>query len=194
MKKLLHLGCGQRSIDGLSKIFTKSWKETRFDSDPNMKPDIQGSLTDLSAIEDGSYDAVWSDRNLELLTIGDAIKACREMKRILKPKGFAIISSPDMREIMKFAVENGMDEPLYDSNAGKISARDLIYGYQVAISQGDESKAHKSSYDLKALSSILSLVEFPIVHGRRVGLDMWFIAGDMKDHEAAQKKLDKVLA
>ena len=54
MKNFLHVGCGPQYKDSLKGF--KDWQEIRFDIDPKVKPDILGSLTDMSAVEDKSVE------------------------------------------------------------------------------------------------------------------------------------------
>ena len=66
MKKLLHVGCGPQTKENSTKTFEKSdWTEVRLDIDETIipKPDIIASLTDLSMIDDKSFDAIYSSHN-----------------------------------------------------------------------------------------------------------------------------------
>ena len=63
MKKLLHVGCGTFTKEKtIPYFFSHAWQEIRFDIDPNVKPDIVGSLTDMSALETESVDAIYSSQ------------------------------------------------------------------------------------------------------------------------------------
>ena len=65
MKKLLHVGCGQKTIKNTTKGFNDdSWIETRFDIDPKVRPDIIGSMTDMMGIGDGEFDALFSSHKV----------------------------------------------------------------------------------------------------------------------------------
>jgi hypothetical protein len=64
-KSLLHIGCGPKSMHDLQGFSPVQWQEIRFDIDPNVRPDVLGSMTDLQAIDNASVDAVYSSHNLE---------------------------------------------------------------------------------------------------------------------------------
>jgi len=65
MKKLLHVGCGNFTKEHtIPYFFSNAWQEIRFDIDPNVKPDMVGSLTDMSALETESVDAIYSSHNI----------------------------------------------------------------------------------------------------------------------------------
>ena len=64
-KKLLHVGCGRLTKSNTTPEFnTDKWSEIRVDIDESVNPDIVASLTDMSAVESSSYDAVYSSHNI----------------------------------------------------------------------------------------------------------------------------------
>ncbi|RLA52278.1 MAG: hypothetical protein DRR42_07970 [Gammaproteobacteria bacterium] len=61
MKKVLHVGCGQKSIPQMPVGFQDgAWTEVRFDINESVSPDIIGTITDMVAVEDASVDALFS--------------------------------------------------------------------------------------------------------------------------------------
>ena len=61
MKTLLHVGCGPTSLRDLKAYLQDgTWTEIRYDIDPAVEPDITGTLQDMSILEDGVIDAVYS--------------------------------------------------------------------------------------------------------------------------------------
>ena len=46
---------------------TDDWKEVRADINKDVNPDIIASMTDMSSIDDNSYDAIYSSHNIEHL-------------------------------------------------------------------------------------------------------------------------------
>ena len=62
-----------------------AWREIRLDIDAGHRPDIVGSLTDMSGIVSGSVDAVYSCHNLEHLHAHEVPVALREFLRVLTP-------------------------------------------------------------------------------------------------------------
>jgi len=53
------------------------------------------SMTDLSAIESGSVDLVWSGQSIEHITVSDAKLVYSEVIRILKPGGHFCLDTPN---------------------------------------------------------------------------------------------------
>ncbi len=59
MQTFLHVGCGQKRKDLTTSGFAKGdWKELRFDIDESVEPDYVGTMTDMSAVETSSVDAL----------------------------------------------------------------------------------------------------------------------------------------
>ena len=57
-----------------------------------------------------------------------------------------------------------IDEPLYQSPAGAISARDVIYGFGAEIERsGNEFFAHKTGFTPTSLQRALNAAGFPFV-------------------------------
>ena len=65
MKTFLHVGCGPETKSGLRGFDNDNWTEIRFDIDEKVKPDIQGTLLDMSQVGSGSVDAVYSSHNIQ---------------------------------------------------------------------------------------------------------------------------------
>ena len=64
--QFLHVGCGSKTA--LSTPFAgQQWKEVRFDINPDAKPDLVGTMTNMNAVESGSMDALFSSHNIEHL-------------------------------------------------------------------------------------------------------------------------------
>ncbi len=71
--KFLHIGCGPKRKESTTKVFNSdSWEEVTLDIDEGVNPDIIGTMTDLSMIEDSSFDAIYSSHNIEHLFLHDA--------------------------------------------------------------------------------------------------------------------------
>jgi hypothetical protein len=85
---------------------------------------------------------------------------------VLKPEGFAFIRVPDMHELMATVVERKLDidDVLYQSPAGPIMVRDVIYGYGVEIQRsGNPYYAHKTGFTRQSLTKLLKACGFPVV-------------------------------
>ncbi len=86
-KLLVNLGSGPKGSTWLPALFG-GWRELRIDIDARGAPDILADITDLSSIESGSVDAVWSAHCLEHLYLHQVGKAIAEVYRILGDYGF----------------------------------------------------------------------------------------------------------
>ncbi len=161
-KKFLHVGCGQNTKEKTTPVFnTNEWEEVRLDIDENLKPDIIASLTDMSSVEDASYDAVYSSHNIEHVYPYEVNIALKEMYRVLNDTGFVVITCPDIQEVSKFIADDKFTEPLYESPAGPISPVDIVYGHRRALSEGKHYMAHKTGFTAKVLAGELSRAGFP---------------------------------
>lgn len=61
MQTVLHVGCGPTDLSHLPPLFHEGeWQEVRLDIDESVEPDIVASMLDLSIIDDGVMDAVYS--------------------------------------------------------------------------------------------------------------------------------------
>lgn len=59
--KLLHIGCGLKRKDQTLPAFqSDDWQEVRLDIEEGVAPDIIVTMTDMSAVETGSMDALFS--------------------------------------------------------------------------------------------------------------------------------------
>lgn len=178
VRALLHVGCGMPNPQRLPACFRHpGWREVRFDIDPQVKPDIVGSITDLSMIADGCIDAIWSSHNLEHLNPFEVPGALAEFRRVLKPDGFALITLPDLGAIARHIATGKLEQPLYHSPAGPISALDVIFGHQASIQAGNAFMAHRTGFTADTLGSALLAAGF---HEVRVHegkhWDLWAIA------------------
>jgi len=148
MKKLLHVGCGTfTKKDTIPYFFSDLWHEIRFDIDPTVKPDIIGLLTDMSALESESVDAIYSAHNIKHLFAHEVDLALAEFYRILKSDGFLVITCPDIQSLCKLIGERGLHEVAYHSQSGPITAHDILYGYEPDLKKGNVYMAHKCGFD-----------------------------------------------
>ncbi len=175
-KVLLHVGCGRKRLAQLPDHFASGWSEIRYDIDPGCKPDIIGDITDLSAVADGSVDAIWSAHNIEHLFAHEAPIAVGEFRRVLTRAGFLIITCPDLARVVKAAAAKGLDAVLYTSAMGPITPRDVMFGHQASIRAGGHYMAHRNGYDLQGLNQLLQDAGFAKVYGERRGYELCFMA------------------
>lgn len=179
MKMLLHVGCGNKRKDRTTRGFnTEEWWEIRLDIDAAVKPDVIGTLSDMSAVASGSVDALFSSHNIEHLYPHEVPRALWEFQRVLKPDGFAVITCPDLRSICARVAEDALLEPAYESPMGPITPLDVIFGHGASIAAGNLHMAHHTGYTRKTLSEALNAAGFKSVAAmeRPKFFDLWAIA------------------
>lgn len=184
-KHLLHVGCGNVPKERLPECFrTGEWNEIRLDIDPAVKPDIVASLTDLSAVRSDSVDAVWSSHSLEHLEDFEVPTALAEIRRVLKPGGFALVTMPDLEFVAKLVSEGKGDDVLYTSPAGPITPLDMMFGHKRSIASGNHYMAHRTGFTAQRLKTKLAeagFAEVRVLPGK--SYDLWAVAvagGDNK--------------
>lgn len=159
--RLLHVGCGRANPEKLPTLFRGSeWQEIRFDIDPDVAPDIIGTMTDMSAVESGSMDALYSSHNVEHLYAHEAPIAFAEFFRVLKPGGFAVVTCPDLQSIGQLLAEGKLEDAAYTAPAGPITPLDILYGYGRSIARGNHFMAHRTGYTNRTLGTKLAAAGF----------------------------------
>jgi len=180
MYKFIHVGCGNKYKDKTTKEFnTIFWSEIRLDIDKNVNPDIVGSITDMSSIESGSVEAVFSSNNIEHIYAHEVPRALSEFLRVLKPDGFLVLTCPDLQSVCALVAEDKLLEPMYVSPVGPVSPLDTLYGYGPFLSRGDLYMAHRCGFTQRVLTNHLRACGFPGVICARRGEtfhELWAVA------------------
>lgn len=192
MNTLLHVGCGPKSLPQTTPFFASGgWKELRLDINPEVKPDVVGSLTDMSAVESGSIDAVFSSHNLEHLYPHEVGVALGEMHRVLKPEGILIVTCPDLQSIARLIADDKLLEPAYQSPVGPISPLDMLYGHRASIARGNVFMAHRCGFTLRVLIGVLRAAGFPAISGTAIPgrFEIWTAATRNARNEQEMREL-----
>lgn len=194
MKDFLHVGCGQKRKDRTTPGFnTPQWRELRFDINPKVKPDIVGTMTDMSAVADASVDAIYSSHNIEHLYPHEIPHALAEFKRVLQPGGYAVITCPDLKSVCALVAEDKLIDPVYTSPAGPICPIDILYGHRTSMARGDLYMAHRSGFTQKVLAAALRSAGFAMVgvreRSRAPHFDLWAVASKSQRSEDEVKAL-----
>jgi hypothetical protein len=191
-KRVLSAGSGPVSARQLHPAFrTDCWEEVRFDIDPQVEPDIVGSITDMSElIPSQSFDSVWSSHSLEHLYAHDVSRALGEFRRILRADGFALITTPDIETIASMILEHGLDHVAYTSPMGPITPHDMLFGHSASIQRGSTFMAHNTGFTCTSLGQHLLDAGFPVVLAKREGFALWALAlMEEADKTAIQRDL-----
>lgn len=173
----LHVGCGPKRSDQ-TPFANLDWTEIRLDINPDVQPDLIGTMTDMAAVETGSMDAVFSSHNIEHLYPDEVPVALAEFLRVLKPSGFALITCPDLRSICTLVANDLLTETAYLSGAGPIAPIDMLFGHRASLQAGNRFMAHRCGFTAKVLSGTLQAAGFLGVASiaRPAVFDLWALA------------------
>ena len=188
MKKVLNVGGNSKDI--ALPVQYAGWQHVLLDIDPRGAPDIVCDARELKTLSAAAYDSVYCSHNLEHYFRHDAMKVLSGFSHVLKADGFAYIRVPDMGEVMRTVVRNNLDidDLLYQSPAGPITVRDVIYGHGIEIEQsGQDFYAHKTGFTQKSLTTVLRTAGFPWVFTGVGNLEVMALAFLNKPDEATER-------
>ena len=165
MKKVLNVGGANKGI-ALPPVY-QGWEHTLLDIDPRGRPDVICDARELTTLPAAQYDAVYCSHNLEHYYRHDVPRVLAGFRHVLNEDGFAEIRVPDLADLMQTVVRRGLDvdDFLYQSPAGPITVRDVLYGLGSEIERsGNNFWAHKTGFTKKSLTAMLVRCGFPIVY------------------------------
>ena len=191
MKTFLHVGCGPVKKSQIPGFKENDWAEIRFDIDKNVNPDIEGTLTDMSQVETGSVDAIYSSHNIEHVYPHEVPIVLNEFYRVLKADGMAVVVCPDLQIVCEAVVSDKLCDPLYISPEGPISPLNIIYGHGQAIKNGNQYMAHKCGFTYSVLDNFFADVGFETRYGgrRKQQWDLFIVAFKQAKSEDDAKKI-----
>lgn len=175
MRLVLHVGCGSIEDQGLHDSFRgPGWHEIRLDVDPGVEPDVVASITDMSPVPEATVDAVYSHHNIEHVFAHEVSLAMQEFFRVLKPGGEVLLATPDLQNVARTIASGRLEDPLYRSGAGKITALDIVYGFRADIAGGREYMAHRTGFTRGTLTRKLGAAGFVDIEvTREVPFALW---------------------
>ena len=175
--QFLHVGCGSKTAWS-TPFAGQQWKEVRFDINPDAKPDLVGTMTNMNAVESGSMDALFSSHNIEHLYPYEVEQALKEFRRVLNDDGFAVITCPDLKSVCTLVANDFLVEAAYTSPSGPIAAIDMLYGHRPALQAGNHFMAHRCGFTEKVLIATLQQAGFAQVASftRPECFDIWALA------------------
>lgn len=153
--KVLNVGGNDKTIP-LPSLYD-GWEHKMLDIDPSTDADYICDARDMSSIKE-KFESIYCSHNLEHFYQHDVPKVLAQFKKVLHKDGFVFIKVPDLATLMKRVVDENLDieDRLYTSYAGDVSALDMLYGYQVEIkSSGQDWFAHKIGFTPKTLRRYL---------------------------------------
>lgn len=192
MPVLLHVGCGPKRRDRTTRGFAAGeWTEIRLDINPDVKPDVIGTITDMGVVGSGSVDAIFSSHNLEHLYPHEVPMALSDFRRVLSDDGFVVLTCPDLQSICELVASDKLTEPAYQSPAGPVAPLDVLYGHRLSLAAGNLYMAHHCGFTQKVLVATFQAAGFPVVASiaRRGHFDLWVIASKSTRTEAQMRDL-----
>ncbi|MGQ3048944.1 MAG: class I SAM-dependent methyltransferase [Niveispirillum sp.] len=193
LKQFLHAGCGIKRRHNTTRAFAgDGWHEVRFDIDPNVGPDIVGSMIKMDMIASGSMDAIYSSHSIEHHYPHEVPVALAECLRVLTPDGFLIITCPDLQGIAALVAKGQLMQPFAESPAGPISAIDMLYGHRQSLAAGNEFMAHRTGFTRDSLAEALKEAGFQAIAGISRGypfFELWMVASKAALPDAALREL-----
>jgi ubiquinone/menaquinone biosynthesis C-methylase UbiE len=149
------------------------------DIDPAGAPDIVCDARRLTTLDAAQFDAVYCSHNLEHYYRHDVVAVLAGFLHVLKAGGFAHLRVPDLHDVMRTAMERGLDidDVLYQSDAGPITVLDVIYGHAGQIERsGQDFFAHKTGFTQKSLINVLHAAGFSKVYSFTRNLEVVALA------------------
>ncbi|MBA3772982.1 MAG: hypothetical protein H0X13_10985 [Ramlibacter sp.] len=121
--------------------------------DPRGAPDVVCDARELQNLPGGVYDAIYCSHNLEHYYRHDGARVVRGFAHMLNDTGFAEIRVPDIAQVVAALHDRqlDLDDVLYESSAGPISAHDVVYACRrrtLKLCAGLQVRAHKRSVRL----------------------------------------------
>jgi hypothetical protein len=190
VKRFLNVGGGSRTI--AIPRFYEGWEQVLLDIDPDVNPDLVWDARQLTQLPAAQYDAVYCSHNLEHYHRHEVGVVLAGFHHVLKADGFADIRVPDLGELMRIVVRDGLDidDSAYQSPVGPVTVSDVIFGYGVQIERGNLFFAHKTGFTQKSLIKTLGRCGFPYVFVGSGTLEVIAMAFKNRPTEFATRLLD----
>ena len=160
-RRFLNVGGNSKAI-GVPAHY-KGWAHLLLDIDPTGKPDIVCDAREMTTLEGRQFDAIYCSHNLEHFFEHDVPKVLDGFMHVLRDDGFAEIRVPDIQQLMREATDKNLDieDRLYDSGAGPVRVRDVLYGFAPQIARsGVDFYAHKTGFSPASLKRALARAGF----------------------------------
>lgn len=174
-RKVLHASCGQLISSSLHKAFqTTEWQEIHPEYDEHEKSHFSSIIRGLRATDNASFDAIWSSKDLEMLSTSEVPIVLTEYKRILKSGGILLCKVPDLRAVCEYVTNGLLAEPIADrvniprfTSTGKaLSPLDIIFGVHA-------DAGPRTGFDAQSLKHKIEGAGFRNVLIQSENLELW---------------------
>lgn len=150
---VLNIGSGSTSVHDFTHVF-KGWKELRLDLYVESA-DIKCDIVSLESVPNNSVDAVWACHVIEHLEWYQLPETFRNIMRVLKSSGVAIVRVPDIGSIAHLIKEDLLT-PVYTTDSGlDVCPIDMLYGHR-GLQEHTQGQNHKIGFTLKSMNQILN--------------------------------------
>jgi SAM-dependent methyltransferase len=157
LSSVLNIGSGRSSIKDVQYADDfKDLHEYRLDLDKQSNPDIVADITDLSSVDDESFDAVYASHCVEHVDYHLVAPCIKEMLRVTKSGGKVRVIVPNLRALAKQIADGDLLGTLYMSGEGPISALDILYGHRASVADGKDMMRHKTGFTAQSMTELLS--------------------------------------
>lgn len=141
----VHLGCGDKYLDGFVHIDMAAYDHI----------DYQRDVRDLSCFEDNSVSLIYACHVLEYFDLQEAVDVLKEWQRALKPGGILRLAVPDFAAMVR----------VYQRYGDLSLIHGPLYGrWMIRTAMGEKMIYHHAVYDFDALRAVLESVGFQNVH------------------------------
>ncbi len=168
-KRFLNVGGNRKDISVPADF--DGWDHILLDIDPAGNPDIICDARELQTLEQAQYHAVYCSHNLEHYYHHEVPRVLQGFRHVLKPSGFAMISVPDLEDVIRTMVAKGLDldDVLYTIGAGiPVLVRDVFYGFGLQMEMsGQDYFSHKTGFTQNSLEAILKRNGFKYVYVKK---------------------------
>ena len=161
--KVLNVGGGSRVLPSQYD----GWEQTLLDIDPDTKPDICLDAKEILTLPESKYDAIYCSHTLEHFYKYEVPIVLSGFLRVLKPKGFAEIHVPNLRNVIDELISRNhdIDDVFYRTGQNiAITFHDVLYGWGEQVSKGNLFYAHKCGFTALSLGSALKTAGFEPIY------------------------------
>lgn len=130
---------------------------------------VGGSIHTLGFIPGKCAEIIWNAGSLPQCYAHEVVGVLAEFHRILKVGGVLCLNLPDLQRIAESVSQGRLEQALYRSPAGSITALDLIYGHTQSIAEGTRDRAAKTGFTAGSIASKITRAGFGEVDVWRQG-------------------------
>ncbi len=144
------------------------------DVDPATEPDILLDAREIAALDSDPYDAVYCSHCLEHFYKHDVPKVLKGFLHVLKDEGCVELYVPNLTHLFHELQERCHDisDVWYRVGSQPITFHDALYGWDVAMTNGNLHYAHKCGFTAMSLSGALYQAGFGTAWVKEEGINL----------------------